>query len=64
MASRTDLSIHPDLLTTHEVAHLLRLSEQRIRQMAADKSLRSHKVGNKWRFWRDDVTALLGDGPA
>ncbi len=61
--TRTTLANYPDLMTTEEVAGLLRLSEQRVRQMAATGELRSHKTGSKWRFWRDDVLRLVGNGP-
>jgi excisionase family DNA binding protein len=61
--ARTDLQALPDLLTTAEVARLLRLSPQRIRQMAAADELEAYHVGRKWRFWRDDVLRILGEGP-
>jgi excisionase family DNA binding protein len=50
-------------MTAAEVASLLKVSRQTVSTWAQDGTLRGHKVGSAWRFWRRDVMTLLGDGP-
>ena len=52
----------PEYLTTDEVAARLRLTPQRIHQLARAGSLRSFRVGRRGRlrFRSEDVLRLLG----
>lgn len=51
--------LHSDLLTTAEVADLLRVSRASVSRWAKDGVLRPIRVGGVVRFRRDDVDALL-----
>lgn len=49
------------LLTTSEVAHLLRVHESTVRRWAADGTLSPASIpGRNLRFHREDVEALVG----
>lgn len=55
----------PELMDTKEVAELLAVTPRTVMEWAKSGKLRGIKFNNdRWRFWRDDVMAALGDGPA
>ena len=47
------------LLTLAEVATYLRLSKDTVYRMASNAKLPASKVGNQWRFRREDVDQWL-----
>jgi excisionase family DNA binding protein len=47
------------LMTLEEVADYLRLSKDTVYRLANTGKLPASKVGNQWRFRRDDVDAWL-----
>lgn len=57
----------PALMTTTEVASLLRVSESQVKKLAADpdelRGVHRVKVGSVWRFARADLVAYTtGNG--
>lgn len=52
----------PLLLTTRDVAELLRVSRRTIDYMAAKGTLPRVRVGGSVRFYRDDVVAIIDAG--
>jgi excisionase family DNA binding protein len=55
----TDWESVPLLLTTEEVAELLRVHENTVRQLIASGKLPATKVGRAWRVKKADVQAYL-----
>ncbi|MBK9715020.1 MAG: PocR ligand-binding domain-containing protein [Kouleothrix sp.] len=54
-----------DLLTAHEVQDLLKIDRTTVYRMLKDGRLTGVKIGQQWRFPRDEVDALLaGAQPA
>jgi len=53
-----------DLLTTREVSELLAVDRTTVYRMINDKRLVGIKVGQRWRFPREEVEALLGGKPS
>lgn len=47
------------LMTLGEVADYLRLSKDTVYRMASGGRMPASKVGNQWRFRRDDVDVWL-----
>lgn len=47
------------LLTTDEVANLLRLQPDTVRKLAASGDLRAAKIGREWRYEPDDVDLFV-----
>ena len=55
----------PDALcTVDEIAQVLRLQPETIRQMARDGRIPAHKVGRVWRFDRREVQEWILRGTA
>ena len=50
----------PDLLTTEEVASVLRVSERTVRRWGKDQVLDRVKVGGTVRYTRDSVRKAMG----
>lgn len=50
-------------LTTHEVAHLLRIKERKVYDMVASGALPVRRVTGKLLFPREEINALLGHQP-
>lgn len=48
-----------EVLTTTEGAKLLRMSAQKLRELADAGSLPAYHVGNRWRFRRQDLLAWV-----
>jgi len=44
-----------EVLTTNEGAKLLRMSPQKLRELADAGKLPAYHVGNRWRFRRQDL---------
>ena len=53
-----------DLLTTKQLQELLQIDRTTIYRMLKDGRLTGVKVGNQWRFKRQNVEALLSDIPS
>ena len=53
-----------DLLTTRQLQKLLQIDRTTIYRMLKDGRLTGVKVGNQWRFKRQDVEALLSEVPS
>lgn len=53
-----------DFLTTRELEELLKVDRITIYRMLNDGRLRGVKIGNQWRFSRNDVNQLLGEKKA
>ncbi|MEZ4519325.1 MAG: PocR ligand-binding domain-containing protein [Chloroflexota bacterium] len=53
-----------DLLTTREVSELLAVDRTTIYRMLNDGRLAGVKVGERWRFPREEVEVLMGAKPA
>ena len=51
-----------NLLTVKEVAHLLRVSTQTLYKMLEQGSIPALRIGNQWRFDRQQVTEWLTTG--
>jgi excisionase family DNA binding protein len=58
---RDPLATQSDVLTTDEVAALLKVSDKTVLRLAKDGSLVGRKVGRAWRFCRSDVLAHLSN---
>lgn len=50
------------ILTTAEVAAILRVSDEYVRQLCDTKQLRAKKVGKEWRIRAEAVDEFLDDG--
>ena len=52
---------HDQLLTTPEVARLLRVTPETVRRLGRRGRLRGFVLSDKsgWRFWRSDVEAFI-----
>jgi excisionase family DNA binding protein len=53
------MTTEENMLTMDEVAELLNVSRQTVRQLVITKQLRSYKVQTVYRIKRDDVDAYL-----
>ena len=53
-----------DLLTAHEVQSLLKVDRTTVYRMLKDGRLTGVKIGQQWRFPREEVDALLAGSPA
>jgi excisionase family DNA binding protein len=53
-----------DLLTSDEVAYLLKIQPYTVREWAKEGRLKGRKYGRMWRFKREDIQAFIdmGDG--
>ena len=51
------------LMTCEEVAQLLRVSPETVRQLAAAGELPGRKIGRAWRFPRTAIEAIFLGGP-
>jgi len=51
----------PTIMTVSELADYLRLHEQTIYKMAKEGSLPGSRVGNRWRFEKDQINKRLRD---
>lgn len=49
----------PALVTTAEVATLLRIDMVTVRRMVARGELRAHRIGREWRIRQDSLDAYL-----
>lgn len=49
----------PKVLTSREVADVLRISERQVRNLAVEGAIKGVKFGNQWRFARSDVLSYL-----
>lgn len=49
------------LMTLEEVANYLRLSKDTVYRLAQGRRIPASKVGNQWRFRREDVDAWLDE---
>lgn len=47
------------ILTTREVADLLKISERTVRDLCVRGEIRASRVGQQWRVRSDDVDAYL-----
>lgn len=47
------------IMTTQEVAALLRVNPRTVRNLVETEELRAFRVGRQWRFWRRDVDDYL-----
>ncbi len=62
--------IEEGIMTVHDVAHYLRLSEAKVYQMAQDSELPAIRIGKSWRFKKDLIDewlrhqAATNSGPA
>lgn len=52
---QTEQSLTENILTVHEVAAYLRLTETTVCNLAASGELPGFKIGKSWRFDRDEV---------
>ena len=52
------------LLTVTEVATILRLTPQTVRNMRADGRLQGVYTGGVWRIYEDSVLTLLQEAPS
>lgn len=50
------------LLTTDEVARLLRISTETVRQLAASRKLPGRKIGRAWRFPHAAIVSYVNRG--
>jgi excisionase family DNA binding protein len=48
------------MLGINDVASLLNLSKATIWRMARDRRIPGRLIGNRWRFRREDILALMG----
>lgn len=46
------------LLSVKDAAEILKLSEQRIKQLIYDERLKAEKVGNQWIIFKSDLEAI------
>jgi len=53
-----------DLLTTHQVQNILKVDRITIYRMLADGRIKGVKVGQQWRFTRQEVERILKGAPA
>ena len=53
------LAQYPDVMTTEEVATVLRYSAQVTRRLAAKGEIPGQHIGRDWRFLKRDIIALL-----
>jgi excisionase family DNA binding protein len=53
---------NPELLTTKEVAGILKISKQSVCKMAQTERLKSVRIGNLLRFNRNDINEYLQGG--
>jgi excisionase family DNA binding protein len=51
--SSVEVGAGPGMMTVHEVAEYLRLSEAKIYEMAREGHVPALRLGKKWRFKRD-----------
>jgi excisionase family DNA binding protein len=58
-ASHEDFSDLPRVMTTEEVAELLRTSPSVISRMANSGDLPARKVGKRWLYMRDEIIRYL-----
>lgn len=56
----TDLEAAPAVLTPKQVGDLLGICPRTVQKMAQRGELPGVKVGNKWRFSRAKIVALVG----
>jgi len=56
------LAGYPEVMTSAEVARVLRFSEPVVRRMAARGEIKGQRFGRDWRFLRRDIRALM-EGP-
>lgn len=54
-------SSEPMLLTFKETMDFLRVSRSTLYRLMWAGQLRGHKVGSTWRFYRQDLLALVAD---
>src|SRR5579872_4062568 len=54
----------PILLTIEEVAEVLRLQPETVRQMARDGRVPAHKIGKVWRFGRTEIEQWVREAPS
>jgi excisionase family DNA binding protein len=47
--------VDTSVLTVHDVAHYLRLSEAKVYRMAREGSVPAFRIGKSWRFRRDVI---------
>ena len=53
--------LRPTIMTVSELADYLRLHEQTIYKMAKEGNLPGSRVGNRWRFEKDQIDKWLRD---
>ncbi len=53
-------TIPEDILTIREVADYLKVTERTLYRLVKDGELPAFKVGNSWRFRREDISAWIG----
>lgn len=51
-----------EILTTEEVAELLKVTEQTVRKVINDGELKAYKKLNKWFVFYDDVVRFIMSG--
>ena len=49
------ISVSDDILDADEVARLLKINEQTVKRMANRGELPGFRIGNRWRFMRQDI---------
>jgi len=47
--------VSDDILDADEVARLLKINEQTVKRMANRGELPGFRIGNRWRFMRQDI---------
>lgn len=53
------LERRPTIMTVREVAKYLRMHQMTIYRMANEERLPAYKVGNRWRFKKEEIDAWL-----
>lgn len=53
------LGAYPEVMTSAEVAAVMRLTRQTVCKAAARGELKGFRVGRSWRFFRHDVAAAM-----
>lgn len=54
-----DSEHRPTIMTVKEVARYLRMHQVTIYRMASEGRLPAYKVGNRWRFRKEEIDAWL-----
>jgi len=53
------LGVPDEILTIHEAAEYLKISDKTIRRLTSNKLLVASKVGNTWRIRKSDIDSYL-----